>query len=40
MKIDWSFLYRKKTIDTGEDHQEHKLQRVLTVFDLTALGML
>ncbi len=38
MKLDWTFLYRKKTIDLLEENDGNKLPRVLTVFDLTALG--
>ena len=38
MAIDWSFLYRKKTINTVEESTANKLPRVLTVIDLTALG--
>ena len=39
MKIDWSFVYRKKSSEIVEDNKdETKLARVLTVVDLTALG--
>ena len=41
MGIDWSFLYRKKTTgDIDENNGELKLARVLTVVDLTALGII
>jgi hypothetical protein len=41
MAINWSFLYRKKTVDVSEENNgEPKLARVLTVVDLTALGII
>jgi amino acid transporter len=37
-KVNWSFFYRKKSRVVDES-SEQKLPRVLTVFDLVALGV-
>lgn len=37
-RINWSFFYRKKSRNVDESSEE-KLPRVLTVFDLVALGV-
>jgi hypothetical protein len=38
MRLDLSFLYRKKTYDENNVHQT-KLHRVLGLVDITALGV-
>jgi len=38
MKFNWSFLYRRKKYDVTNLH-ETKLSRVLSLVDITALGI-